>query len=124
MPKAFNPDAKEDEVDIVLKEGNLLTNVYNKILRTLFYTWQKHFNGVVPYGEVSNEVNVNCVKTILKYEKLMAQTKFHMVTYELDTFIRNINKYWLANAKEAGYIICAHWLFFWVCFWHAPVLLS
>ena len=26
--KAFNPDAKEDDVDIVLKEGNLLTNVY------------------------------------------------------------------------------------------------
>lgn len=100
MPKAFNPDAKEDEVDIVLKEGNLLTNVYNKILRTLFYTWQKHFDGVVPYGEVSNEVNINCVKTALKYEKLMSQTKFHMVTYELDTFIRNINKYWITNAKE------------------------
>jgi len=100
MPKAFNPDAKTEEVDIVLKEGNLLTNVYNKILRTLFYTWQKHFNGVVPYGEVSNEVNINCVKTVLKYEKLMSQTKFHMVTYELDTFIRNINKYWLLNAKE------------------------
>lgn len=100
MPKAFNPDAKEEDVDIVLKEGNLLTNVYNKILRTLFYTWQKHFDGVVPYGEVSKDVLVNCTKTILKYEKLMSQTKFHMVTYELDTFIRNINKYWLANAKE------------------------
>lgn len=100
MPKAFNPDAKEDEVDIVLKEGNLLTNVYNKILRTLFYTWQKHFDGVVPYGEVSKEVLINATKTILKYEKLMSQTKFHMVTYELDTFIRNINKYWIANAKE------------------------
>ena len=23
-----------------------------------------------------------------------------MVTYELDTFIRNINKYWIANVKE------------------------
>ena len=100
MPKMFNPDAKEDEVDIVLKEGNLLTNVYNKVLRTLFYAWQKYFDGVVPYGEVSEEVSKNCVRTILKYEKLMATTKFHMVTYELDTFIRNINKYWLANLKE------------------------
>ena len=80
MPKMFNPEAKEDEVDIVLKEGNLLTNVYNKVLRTLFYAWQKYFDGVVPYGEVSEEVLKNCVKTILKYVKLMATTKFHMVT--------------------------------------------
>lgn len=100
MPKMFNPDAKEDEVDIVLKEGNLLTNVYNKILRTLFYAWQKYFDGIVPYGEVSKNVLIDCVKTILKYEKLMASTKFHMVTYELDTFIRNINKYWISNVKE------------------------
>ena len=100
MPKMFNPDAKEDEVDIVLKEGNLLTNVYNKILRTLFYAWQKYFDGIVPYGEVSKNVLIDSVKTILKYEKLMASTKFHMVTYELDTFIRNINKYWISNVKE------------------------
>lgn len=100
MPKMFNPDARQEDVDIVLKEGNLLTNVYNKILRTLFYTWQKHFNGVVPYGIVSTDVMINCNKTILKYEKLMFATKFHMVSYELDTFIRGINKYWIANAKE------------------------
>ncbi len=99
-PKKFNPDAKEEEVDVVLKEGNLLTNVYNKILRTLFYGWQKYFNGIVPYGDVSQDVLKDCVKTILKYEKFMSQTKFHMITYELDTFIRNINKYWIANAKE------------------------
>ncbi len=101
MPKAFNPNAKEEDVDIVLKEGNLLTNVYNKILRTLFYTWQKHFNGIVPYGEVSKEVLINCTKTILKCEKLFLQTKFHMVSYEFDSFIRNINKYWIQNAVES-----------------------
>lgn len=100
MPKRFNPEAKEEEVDVVLKEGNLLTNVYNKILRTLFYAWQKYFDGVVPYGNVSQDILKDCVKTILKYEKLMLQTKFHMVTYELDSFIRAINKHWIANAKE------------------------
>ena len=53
MPKAFNPDAKTDEVDVVLKEGNLLTNVYNRVLRTLFYTTQQYFNGVVPVGSIN-----------------------------------------------------------------------
>ncbi len=98
MPKKFNPNALPNEVDVVVKEGNLLTNVYNKILRTLFYTWQKYFNGKVPYGQVQDEIAKNCVKTILKYEKLMMQTKFHMVIYELDSFIRGIHKYWLANS--------------------------
>ena len=100
MPKSFNPNARKDEIDLVLKEGNLLTNVYNKILRTLFYTWQKHFDGIVPYGDVTSEVLINSTKTILKYEKLMMQTKFHMVSYELDSFIRGIHKYWIANADE------------------------
>lgn len=99
-PKPFNEDAKPEDIDPVLKEGNLLTNVYNKILRTLCYTWQKYFDGVVPYGIVSTDVAKTCVKTILKYEKLAYETKFHMVTYELDSFIRSINKYWIANADE------------------------
>ena len=102
MPKMFNPDAAENEVDIVLKEGNLLTNVYNKVLRTLFYAWQKYFDGVVPFGEVSENVLKNSVKTILKCEKLMASTKFHMVTYELDTYIRGINKHWISSFEEGN----------------------
>ena len=39
--------------------------------------------------------------TILKYEKCMFENKFHMVMYELDSYIRGINKYWVANIKEA-----------------------
>ena len=31
----------------------------------------------------------------------MFDNKFHMVMYELDSFIRNINKHWVANIKEA-----------------------
>ena len=38
--------------------------------------------------------------TILKYEKLMFDNKFHMVMYELDNYIRGINKYWVANIKD------------------------
>jgi len=101
MPKAFNPDANPDELDPVLKDGNLLTNVYNRVLRSLFYTWQKDFGGVVPYGEVSEQVLKDCTMSILKYEKLMKENKFHMVMYELDSLIRNSNKYWVKNINEA-----------------------
>ena len=100
MPKPFDPDAKEEDIDPVTKDGNLLYNVYNRVLRTLFYTWQEKFNGVVPFGNVSEDILKNCTQTILKYEKLMFDNKFHMVMYELDSFIRNINKFYVANVKN------------------------
>lgn len=101
-PKAFDPDAKESDIDPVTKDGNLLTNVYNRVLRTLFYTWQSRFEGVVPNREISEDILKSCTMTILKIEKLMFDNKFHMVMYELDSFIRNINKYFVANEKLAG----------------------
>ncbi len=99
-PKPFDPDAKPDDVDPVTKDGNLLTNVYNRVLRTLFYTWQSKFDGVVPVREISEQIEKDATMTVLKYEKLMFDNKFHMVMYELDNYIRNINKYWVANIKS------------------------
>ncbi len=92
MPKPLNPDANPNEQDPVVREYNLLTNVFNRVLRTLCYTWQKDYNGIMPYGEVSENVKNECLCTILKYEKAVFEHKFHMVCYELDTLIRNINK--------------------------------
>lgn len=99
-PKPFDPDAKPEDADPVTKDGNLLTNVYNRVLRTLFYTWQSKFDGVVPVRTVSEQVQKDATMTVLKYEKLMFDNKFHMVMYELDNYIRNINKYWVANIKS------------------------
>lgn len=98
-PKAFDPDAKPEDVDPVEKDANLLYNVFNRVLRTLFYTWQNKFDGVVPVRDISENILKDATTTILKYEKLMFDNKFHMVMYELDSYIRNINKYWVANIK-------------------------
>ena len=100
MAKPFNPDAKANDIDPVTKEYTLLTNVYNRALRTLFYTWQKEFGGVMPYGEVEESFLKEATLTILKIEKLMAEQKFHMVIYEYDTYIRNLNKYLSKEIKE------------------------
>ena len=93
-PKVYNPDADPNEVDPVVKDGNLLTNVYNRTLRTLFYTWQKDLDGVVPFGEIDEQVLLECEMSLVKFEKCMMENKFHMCMYELDSFLRNINKYW------------------------------
>ncbi|MBR2468016.1 MAG: class I tRNA ligase family protein [Clostridia bacterium] len=92
MPKPLNPEANPNEQDPVVREYNLLTNVFNRVLRTLCYTWQKDFDGIMPYGTPSEKVKNECLYTILKYDKAVFEHKFHMVCYELDTLIRNINK--------------------------------
>ncbi len=97
MPKMYNLEAKPEEVDPVLKEGNLLTNVFNRVLRTLFYTTQSHFDGIVPFGTVSASVIEDAKKSILDYEKFMYENKFHQVMNVLDVYIRNINKYWVKH---------------------------
>lgn len=48
MPKPFNPDAAPDDTDPVVKDGLLLSNVYNRMIRTAFYTTQKEFDGILP----------------------------------------------------------------------------
>ena len=100
MPKAFNPDAG-DEIDPMVREGNLLTNVYNRILRTIFYSTQNNFNGIIPVAEISDDVMKTCEKAILDVEMFMHDKKFHQVYNALDVFIRNINKYWVKDVNGA-----------------------
>ena len=100
FPKPLNPDADPNEVDPVVREGNLLTNVFNRVLRNLCYTWQKDFDGYMPFGTPDEEIVKEGELSLLKYEKLMSEQKLHMVSYELDTYIRNINKYWVKYSSE------------------------
>ena len=101
-PKAFDPDAKLEDQDPMVKEGNLLTNVFNRILRTLFYSTQNNFNGIIPKCKVDDNVMADCNKVILDVERFMFDKKFHQVYNALDVFIRNINKYWVKNINEAN----------------------
>lgn len=102
-PQVFDPDAKNDEIDPMVKEGNLLTNVYNRILRTVFYSTQSNFDGIIPTAEIDQSTMDSCNKVILDVERFMSDKKFHQVYNALDVFIRNINKYWvkeIANATD------------------------
>lgn len=101
QPKPFNPAASERDSDPVLKEGNLLTNVLNRVVRSCFYTAQKYSDGKVPVRDISRPVLEDACNTILEYERLMYQCDFHLVMNLMDTYIRNANKYWSRSMKEA-----------------------
>ncbi|MCL2086453.1 MAG: class I tRNA ligase family protein [Oscillospiraceae bacterium] len=100
-PKALNPLANESEPEPVTKEGFLLSNVFNRIVRTCFYELQANFNSLMPLGDVSDEILAACEKAVLEYERYMYKFEFHQVTYVLDSLIRFCSKF-MAREKAAA----------------------
>ena len=101
QPKPLNPDAAPDETDPVLKDGFLLSNVFNRIIRTCFYTVQKYYDGMMPVGNVDDDILETAKKAVLDYERFMYRFEFHQATYVLDTYIRKSSKYMAKNLGDA-----------------------
>lgn len=104
MPKPFNQPLLAEEAeakaagtgvkfpDPVVKNA-LLTNVYNRIIRTAFYTAQKLYDGKLPDCEPEESFREDAKKAVLEYERHMAKFAFHQCTYVLDGYIRSASKY-------------------------------
>lgn len=92
---------KQEGIDPVLKEGNLLTNVYNRLIRSCFYTVQKYYDSHIPEGKVSQNILDEARKVILKYERHMYNHEFHRICDLLDCYIRSSNKYYVNNIRTA-----------------------
>jgi len=101
-PKPFNPEANEKEADPVLKEGNLLSNAFNKAVRSCFHTTSRYFDGVIPAGEPSEAVRAEAQKAIFDYERSMHRHAFQECLTILDTYVRSINKLWSVVAKPGA----------------------
>lgn len=101
QPKPLNPAASEDEADPVLKDGFLLSNVFNRIIRTCFYSVQKYYDGMMPVGDVDADILEAAKKAVFDYERFMYRFEFHQATYVLDTYIRKASKYMVKNLGDA-----------------------
>lgn len=99
MPKPYNPDAKPEDADPVVKDGLLLSNVYNRMIRTAFYTTQNHLDGIMPDMQPEENVLADAKKAVLEYERHMSKFAFHQCTYVLDSYIRNASKYMARAVK-------------------------
>jgi len=100
---SFDPvglQADKKMYDPVLYEGNILTNVFNRIIRSAFYTLQKNNQSVYPLEvNVEEQTIQKCENLILQYEKLMFNCKFDKVVELLDLFLRDANKEWASKSK-------------------------
>jgi methionyl-tRNA synthetase len=100
-PQVYMPPEDRTGTDMVLKEGNLLTNVYNRLIRSCFYASQNDNDGKIPANCISQNILDLSEKTVLEYERHMYNHDFHRISYVLDDFIREVNKHWVNGAREA-----------------------
>ncbi|MBN2899577.1 MAG: class I tRNA ligase family protein [Clostridia bacterium] len=103
---SFNPMALDETFtnkaeDPVLKDGFLLTKVFNRMVRSCFYTSEKYNNWAIPTNAISDEITDMMEKAVYEYERNMAQHEFHRVIITLDNVIRKLSKYWSREMKIA-----------------------
>ncbi len=103
---SFNPMALDETFtnkneDPVLKDGALLTKVFNRIVRSCFYTSEKYSDLKIPTLEVSEEVRNLMERAVYDYERAMSRHEFHQVIITLDSVIRKLSKYWSKHMKIA-----------------------
>lgn len=101
---SFNPTSiqgDKNSFDPVFYEGNLLTNVFNRLIRSAFYTLQKNSN-LFPLSSVSYSPSVieKCNELILEYEYLMFNCNFDKAFELLNIFLKNANKDWVEKSKN------------------------
>ncbi|MCC8073879.1 MAG: class I tRNA ligase family protein, partial [Clostridiales bacterium] len=101
----FSPKAAlgESGFDDVLHEGNLLTNIFNRLVRSCFYTLQKYNFRTYPLGKVSTTVKEKSDNVILQYEYFMSNFSFNKVYELLNDYLREANKYWVTKSKDNDY---------------------
>ncbi|MEA4824490.1 MAG: class I tRNA ligase family protein [Clostridiaceae bacterium] len=97
-PKAFKNNSSG--YDAVLYEGNLATNIFNRLLRSCFYTVQKCCNGVLPGNKPGENVIERAESVILDFERLMYNCSFDKVFELLNLYLRDANKDWSARSRS------------------------
>lgn len=99
-PKAILGKSGSKDFDTVLYEGNLVTNIFNRLARSCFYAAQKHNGGILPDCEVDKDTRERADKTILEYERLMSEISFDKVFELLNIYLRDANKDWSTQSKS------------------------
>jgi len=101
FPKASLEGQAAQGFDATLAEGNILTNVFNRLVRSCFYSLQKYFDGNLPDVEVSKETLDAADTFIEEYEWAMYRFEFSKVVDMVDVYLREANKAWVAQTKAA-----------------------
>ena len=98
--KVYMRDEFEGTGDPMLAQGNMLTNIFNRIIRSALYTIQNFFNGIIPNVEPSQNVIDEANDIAQKYENMALNFKFNEIIVLLDTYFRKVNQDWAVRSKS------------------------
>jgi len=90
-----------DGFDSTLAEGNLLTNVYNRLARSCFYSLQQYFDGKLPAADASAEAVEQMKNIVADFEFAMYRFEFSKAVDLLDKHLRDMNKIFGAKMNKA-----------------------
>ena len=95
-------------IDPVLKEGALLTGVFNRLARSCFYGVAEkdgdpapYRTGCIPAGAPTDDAADAAEQAALAFEQAMYRTDLHRALSICDTFLRAANKRWSDASKAA-----------------------
>ena len=80
--------------DPVLKEGALLSNVFNRLARSVLYEAKNSYACLVPIHAPSECVIHEAHQALLRYDELMFKVELHTIMAHLDAYLRAANKRW------------------------------
>lgn len=107
-PKPFDPELTEEQrsdarrADPALKEGALLTNIFNRLARSCLYEAQKNFDGYMPIGSVSKDLQDIAKRAIKDYEFEMHKANLHGALGVAEELIRYSNKHWSSEISKVN----------------------
>jgi len=100
--KHFFPETcHTNEEDPFLCYGNVLTNVFNRIVRSLFYTTQKFFSCEIPSGEASDRTIINRKNVLELFQINMLKFDINENIELLGNYFRSANQDWAIATKDA-----------------------
>lgn len=104
-PKAFEPDEEKRNdprvADPALKEGALLTKVFNRLARSCLYEAKNNFDCAMPLDAPTSEALSHAHDALSRFEAHMERAELHAVMSLMDEFIRFSNQHWSAGIKAA-----------------------
>jgi len=104
-PQAFDPDpaVREDTrvADPALKESKLLSNVFNRLARSVLYEAKKNFDCAIPICEPTPSVVERAHQVLADYDRTMKKAELHTIMTICDEFIRFANKTWADGVSAA-----------------------
>ena len=104
-PKAFDPDenVRNDTrvADPALKESKLLSNVFNRLARSVLYEAKRNFDCTIPLDEPTPAVLERALDALSRYDRIMKKAELHSIMSLVDEFIRFANKTWADGISAA-----------------------